>query len=157
MKRSIAIALAGALLLGLTVLAQQAISQATSPQARFAVGLVTVGTGGFTNVKFVKHGGACRDVNINLNTGIAPGPVNCLLPLPAGSGRPDTVVVEGVSPIGGTVGTRPFQHIADSWTEDGFRLRLADFNGAVTAGTRVRITYRATTDPDGYCDANICS
>jgi hypothetical protein len=145
-----------AALLSIVAISRAGAQDQPAPTARFATGVVTVGPGGFTNVLFVKHGGACRTVNVDLNTGFV-GATDCRLPLPAGHVRPDTVIVEGVSPIGGPVGTRPFQHVADSFTDHGFRLRLADFNGAVTAGSQVVITYRATSDPNGYCDANICS
>jgi hypothetical protein len=159
MKRSIAVVATAALLLALVVLSQHATAQAPpSPQARFAVGIVRTDASGFTAVKFVKHSGVCRNLNLNLNTGTPPGGVagDCLYPLPAGFGRADTVTVEGVAPIAGTT-YQPFQHMSDGWTEAGFRLRIRNPNGSVLANQIVRVTFRATADPGGYCDANICS
>jgi hypothetical protein len=130
----------------------------TSPQARFATGIVTTNDTGFAPVVFVKHSGtatdpavACRNISINLE---AP-PAGCALPM---ADRPDVVNVTGVAPISGTA--IPAIILANGFTPGGFQVRV------LTAGpdglralpnAAVRITFRAGSDPAGHCDTTICS
>jgi hypothetical protein len=152
MKRTIAIIIAGAALIAGAVMVQHAGAQAGSPQARFAVGIVATDSSGFANVKFVRHTNAaaatCRSLSVRLD---APPP-DCLFPM---SDRPDTVLVQGVAPITGAY--QPFQIMNDTWSTTGFRIRVRNPNGSLLTNQLIRITYRATSDPGGYCDANVCS
>jgi hypothetical protein len=125
----------------------QAVPPITNVAARFATGIVSTDASGFAPVTFVRHSGPCRDFNINLEA-----PVGCANPMP---GRPDVVNVTGVAPITGP--GIPASVLADGYTATGFRVRVLANTGAVLANQTVRISYRATSDPDGYCDATNCS
>jgi hypothetical protein len=150
-----ALVLAIAATVALAAFRQQADAQPTPViQARFAVGMVSTDVNGYARVLFTRHDGdVCRSASNSLSTPLA----SCLLPFSGPEGdRPDTVVVEGVSPTGGGPDI-PSQHVADRWSLNGFQVRLLGPSGDPLRNTTVRITYRATYDPTGYCNANACS
>jgi hypothetical protein len=142
-----AVATLTALLVGPTLVGP-AGAQAATPQARFATGLVHTDGLGFAPVVYVKHSGACRSLSINL----ADPPEECRLPL---TDRPDVINVTGVAPMGGAYS--PSQVMADGFGTTQFRVRVRNPNGSLLTNQTVRISFRATSDPDGYCDTNICS
>jgi hypothetical protein len=127
---------------------QAAHSQAATPEARFATGLVTTDANGFTLVHFVKHSGGCRSLNIDLTN----PPEGCDLPM---TDRPDTVVANGVSPSFGP--NIPMGIDVDQFSPNTFRARVVNQSDQPIRNAVIRISFRATSDPTGYCDSNICS
>jgi hypothetical protein len=132
---------------------------ATSPQARFATGIVTTNDAGFAPVVFVRHAGnltttppvPCGSISVNLST----PPAGCALPMAA---TPNAVNANGVAPaIGSSI---PAAVVVNGFSPTGFQVRVlsAGPDGLIPLRAKtVRITFRATSDPAGYCDTTVCS